>query len=374
MMMENTKDITKQFEFDILVIGGGPAGCAAALTLLNQTSLRIGIVESTDYSNMRIGESVSSSIMPLLQYLGIEPIFLSDHHLSATRIDASWGAKRIFSREFFFTAQGTGWNLDRRLFDKMLMDKVIKKNATVFLSTVIFSANKDEKWNLVALSQNKKIKITTNFIIDATGKKSSFLRSLSAEWKVYDYLIGIGGILEGAYAQNESSATLLETTAHGWWYLTPICGNKMVVVFMTDGDIANENNLKDLIPWQDYVKQTLHISKRIKSTQISEINLFPAYSQLLTKLPDLNVIPVGDAASSFDPLSSIGIGHAISSGIHGAQIIYEKLNSGDDGHLDKYLQNLQLNFSEYLLNKKYYYGVEKRWKENLFWKRRQTTM
>ena len=90
-------------------------------------------------------------------------------------------------------------------------------------------------------------------------------------------------------------------------------------------------------------------------------------------MPRLNVIPAGDATASFDPLSSIGIGHAISSGIHAARIVHASLKSNDD-FLSEYMHNVQQNFSEYMLNKKHYYSMEQRWKDKPFWKRRHAVM
>lgn len=368
MIKDNTET---SFEFDVLIIGGGPAGCSAALTLLNQTSLKIGIIESTNYSSIRIGESVSSGIEPLLKYIGVETNFLSQYHFSSSRIDSSWGTEKIFSREYFFTAQGNGWNLDRKRFDRMLMDKVKQKNAFIFLSSKIINRKRDDKWHLEIMQHETKINIIADYIIEASGKKATFLRNLSSEWKVYDYLIGLGGIIEGYYNPDNSSVTLLESTNNGWWYSTPIPDNKMVVMFMTDSDIANTNHLNNSQSWNDLLQNTLHISKRMKNLELDDVKMFPAYSQVLTKLPHLNVIPAGDAASSFDPLSSIGIGHAISSGIQAAHIVHGLLNS-DDYLFSKYLQNISQNFFNYLENKKNYYDVEKRWKDNLFWKRRQS--
>ena len=371
-MSENIKTREEFYVFDVLIIGGGSAGCAAALTLLNQTSLRVGIVESTDYSQERIGESVSSSISPLLDYLGVKKEFVFSNHLHSNRIDASWGNDRIFSREFFFNAQRNGWNLNRKKFDETLMKKVKEKKGEVFLSTKILKSQKSEKWNLTAIKNNfEKIQIKTNFIIDATGKQAIFLKTLLTEWRIYDRLVGAACIFEGIKTPNNISVTLLESAPDGWWYSTPVPNDRLVVVFMTDNDIAKKRNLQNLDNWKVALQKTNHISKRVKNLKIEKnIRVFPAYSQLLTKLPRLNVIPAGDAAASFDPLSSIGIGHAISSGIHAARLVYSSLESNDD-FFSEYIRILEQNFSEYLINKKKIYNIEKRWQKQPFWQRRQ---
>jgi flavin-dependent dehydrogenase len=358
--------------FDVLIIGGGPAGCAAALTLLNQTSLEVGVIESTDYSNMRVGESVSPSIRPLMRYLGIENEFLAGNHITSQGLDAAWGSSKILSRDYFFTVEGNGWNLDRQMFDSMLAESVKKRNGSLFTSTKISRQNKNnEVWDLVATRSNDtKIRLQANFVIDASGKKASFARNLGAKWRVLDYLVGIATMYDIPVC-NEISSTLIESTSEGWWYSTPIPNNKRIVAFMTDSDIARKIKIQKLAIWNLFLKKTLHIRKTIDGARLFFTpKIFPAYSQIIKKSNPSGWVPAGDAIASFDPLSSIGIGHAIVSGIEAARVAYNTIKS-DGRLLSQYLDNAIANFDQYVNNRKHFYGYEKRWKENPFWKRRQ---
>jgi flavin-dependent dehydrogenase len=359
---------------NVAIIGGGPAGCAAALTLLNQTSLKVGILESTNYSHFRIGESVSPSFLALLKYLKIDNEFSSDIQIPSNGIDTSWGSPNLQSRDFFFTGQGNGWNLDRRNFDKMLADKVKKRNGVIFNSVKFVKQEKEKSmWNLLVNKEDgSSMQINADFVIDASGKNASFARSLGCKWNVLDYLVGIASVYEIVDTDEEQPYTLLESTPDGWWYSTLIPGNRRIVVFMTDSDIAKKLERQKPENWENALKKTLHIKKTIKNAKlIRNPTLFPAYSQIIQNTNNLQWIPAGDAAASFDPLSSIGIGHAIVSGIESARIAFNTIQS--DGALgDRYIEKVYGNFQQYLKNRKYFYEIEKRWKDKPFWKRRQS--
>jgi 2-polyprenyl-6-methoxyphenol hydroxylase-like FAD-dependent oxidoreductase len=61
---------------DIAILGAGPAGCAAALTLRRYLpELAIALVSEAEPTGSAVGEALSPGALPLMQYLGIQPDF-----------------------------------------------------------------------------------------------------------------------------------------------------------------------------------------------------------------------------------------------------------------------------------------------------------
>ena len=79
-------------------------------------------------------------------------------------------------------------------------------------------------------------------------------------------------------------------------------------------------------------------------------------------------IAIGDAASTFDPLSSQGIYKGIRSGMFAAYAILDE-QAGKPGFA-KYQRFINDEYTEYLNTKKEFYSQVKRWPESEFWRRR----
>jgi flavin-dependent dehydrogenase len=356
--------------YGVVILGGGPAGTSAALTLLKYSKHRVAVIENTDYSKMRVGETASPSLLPLLRYLGVEEKFLNDEHLESYGIDASWGSSQLSSRNFLFTGQGNGWHLDRRKFDKMMADMVEEMEGTLLTFATIIDQNQDKekKWHIKVARNGKKIELKANFVIDASGKKAIFSRKLGSKWQIYDRLIGVVGFYNIEKSENLQQITLIESVPYGWWYSARLPHNIRVVAFMTDSDIARNIKISD--NWMMLLKKTRHIKKTVDDGKlISSLKIYPAHSQIIQKVNHTSWIPTGDAVASFDPLSSLGIGHAMTSGIHAAKVAHDKITS-DGSLLMKYFEDIVQNFRQYLKRRNLYYQYEQRWTDYPFWNRR----
>ena len=355
--------------FDVAILGGGPAGSSSAISLL-QKGCSVAIIEKSDYTQIRTGETIQPQISSLLRDLKInEEIF--QHHLPSNAIQSVWGDSSLKENNFFFSPFGHGWHLNRLKFDKQLISHAKKSGATLFTPCVIKTITQIDSgiWSIGILNQHQIKTIHARFIIDATGRSSLLVKHQGGFRKNIDHLIGLVSIPETNCRAKQTNFTLIEPVKTGWWYSADIPGNKTVVAYMTDADLYKKKSCNKEDFFNRLFSKTTYTKEKSPGSKPDNIVMHAANSYLMSKTHGKNWLAIGDAAMAFDPLSSQGIYKAIKSGIGSAKLINEHFN-GNSTALQNYSNSLNAAFEKYLQQRKLYYGDEKRWPGALFWKRR----
>jgi flavin-dependent dehydrogenase len=358
---------------DVVVIGGGPAGTATALTLRRYSDLRVVVLERSDYSEQRFGETVGPGLQALLTFLGLWERFSMAEHLRSHSTAAAWGGDQLIQQEFFFTGLGEGWHLDRGRFDRMMAEAVREVGGEVVERISIQSISRDRRndWQIAARSADGKIfAIKTTYVVDATGRSALVARQNGARVRAIDNLVGVIGFFTDAQGLKEEHAALIEACAYGWWYSVTIPDGRTVVALMSDADLVRKLRTHDLSAWCTLLSGARHTRSRVVDKG-APVKLFfrSANSRLTTPAGDGGWLAVGDAAAAFDPLSSMGIGHALSSGSHAARVVYDILRNNGE-FLPQYLEAVIRNFRGFLELRSRFYSLERRWLGRPFWQRR----
>lgn len=358
---------------EVIILGGGPAGLAAALALKKINNYDVVVIEKSNYDLLKIGETIQPECRPLLKHLGVWESFVNDNHLPSNGTSAIWGSNEINYNDFIFNAHGYGWHLDRTRFENMLACEAIKAGVNVLTKTSYLSSKKlSNKKCLIKCKTDEEslLEIESRFVIDASGRKTVFAKDQHSKKIVHDNLCGVFAFTEISNSEF-NSFTFVEAVPDGWWYSARLPDNKVVLGFMTDGSIIKEKQLNLQSNFLQHLKTTEQTKERLFDVEtFSKPAVVSANSYILDKIVGDNWLTIGDAACAFDPLSSQGIYKGLHNGITAAEIINNYF-SGSTTSLTDYEKNIKASFEQYLEMKVMYYQLEKRWCESPFWKRRQ---
>jgi 2-polyprenyl-6-methoxyphenol hydroxylase-like FAD-dependent oxidoreductase len=355
---------------DVVVAGGGPGGCAAALALrAHAPGLSVALVEATDYAEPRIGETLPPAAASLLRHLGVWDAFAAQGHRPAYGTAAAWGDADPHENDFFFQTQSVGWHLERAAFDAMLSAEAEARGAAVQRSTRVTGAARDgDGWRLRLSSGGG---MWTRFVVDATGSGAQFARRHGgAGNRVHDRLAGFCRFFRERAAVDPR--TLVEAFADGWWYTAALPGGLRIAACMTDTDLARGMALEADDAWFALLRETApRVSALLDGAEpVGEPVVRAARSRRLEPAAGEGWIAVGDAASTFDPLSSQGILKALRSGIYAAYAAGDLLAKSDRAGMQRYRAFIEREFEAYLRTRGQYYAEERRWPEHEFWRRR----
>ena len=320
--------------FDALIIGGGPAGSAAA-RLLATWGHSVLLLTKTVKATRSLGESLPPSCQKLFDLLGITAAVNQSGFLASTGNTVWWGEQRMRTARF---AEGTsGWQVERRDFDTLLLQLAARAGARLQTDALVRrvelapteTAPGQAGVTAHFLTQAGPQSIRGRFVLDCSGRTGVIARfgfrqpeggrttlALTTVWKQPD-----GWRLE------DETHTLVESYGDGWAWSVPVTRTERYVTLMVDPQATQLTRGHALTSCYDAelaktsaFRPLLEGATRTATPWGCDASLYKAHTYGTP-----GVLLVGDAASFIDPLSSYGVKKALASAWLAAVVAHTSL-------------------------------------------------
>ena len=323
--------MTKQAK--VAIIGAGPAGCVAALTL-HKLGHEVEVYEKCRFPRYRVGESFLPGTLSILNRLGLQERIDAAGYVQKPSATFLWGHDQAPWTFSFSTPKTAAWVFDhaisvkREEFDKLLVAEVRNRGISVHEGTTVtdVDVSASDRVSLTLRQDDASRVIESDFVIDAGGVGSPLARQLKlrrydefyknfAVWSYFACKDPFTGDLKGT--------TYSITFEDGWVWMIPLKGDVYSVGLVVDRSKASE--VKELGPERFY-RETLARATRAaeilgNAEMIDEVRIVHDWSYESERFSGGRYFLCGDAACFTDPLFSQGVHLATQSGVSAASAI-----------------------------------------------------
>jgi flavin-dependent dehydrogenase len=303
-------------EFDVIVLGAGPAGSAAAIECAN-SGLSVSLIDSGRSSRAMLGETLHPGVICLFDMLGISESIRGLTHERPSGFEVRRGCAKLFVPYGFDTSgQWRGYTLWQHTLESTLSERARSVGVTVWTNSP--ATDVAIAGRRVAGVTVSKCNIHAPFLIDATGARRWLSRRLGFAYHKYSPgLLAFYG--SGPATDDHGENPHWDADTHGWSWIAPV---EPAVSSWTCLDL-NGREHKSIASGSQMPKFSVACSARDVTWRMASRCAGPGF------------FIVGDAAGLLDPGSSKGVLRALASGIKASWFVSQILN-GKKGELEAY--------------------------------------
>ncbi|MEC3906088.1 NAD(P)/FAD-dependent oxidoreductase [Tamlana sp. 2201CG12-4] len=328
---------------DVLIVGAGPSGCAAASYLQNNGCV-VKVVEKSNFPRFVIGESLLPRCMDHFEEVGLLDC------LKAQDYEVKEGARFLRGEEvcnFDFSKKHTdGWNwtwqVPRADFDNTLANELIKRGVDIAFEHEVVDVVFNEDGSSVTTIKNKENKsntIVARYIIDSSGygrvlprllnleKPSELLNQSSIFTHVKD--------LKRPEGWEGTRITFDVIDTRTWFWVIPFSNGVTSIGFVGSTEFIESfegttpEKLTRMLKLSDYYRDRFEgVDFLFNPIEIKN------YSKSVKQLYGKGYVLTGNSAEFLDPVFSSGVTFATESALLAAKLI------------TKELQNIKVNWEE----------------------------
>src|SRR5689334_25336104 len=166
-------------KIDVLILGGGPGGAAAAMFLLREGITPV-ILEQEEFPRFHIGESLTGEAAQVLRRLGLEDKMNAMENpikhgvrVYGTNAVTTWYVKVSSRDQSWNLYDNVTWQVRRSEFDKMMLDEALARGAKLLRGTAL-KALKGDDGALTGIrirhQNGSEENISTKVVLDCSGQ------------------------------------------------------------------------------------------------------------------------------------------------------------------------------------------------------------
>jgi geranylgeranyl reductase family protein len=325
-------------EYEVIIVGGGPAGSSAA-TALGKAGKKVLLIDKGRFPREKTcGDGMTFKCIPTLKKLGVEGDFTAQSvRSSGYRIIFTDGAE-VSVRKQLPDEQAVVYLMPRFVFDNLLMQHTRSFSSVHVAEDTLATRAVMEGDRVIGVETAPNGKSATSvyasLVIDASGVDSKIVAQLNGAPRSFeDYALTVRGYFDDIDGLDDLVEFVFdERILPGYFWIFPIgpraanvgCGTFQHIV------IQQDVNLRKL--FMDFINDH-PAGRKLKSATLrgplkgGKIPLgFDQHSRVRN-----GIIFCGDAAGFCDPLTAEGISFALESGMMAGEIAAQALSANNVG-------------------------------------------